>query len=348
VATATPTAVPTPRATATPLPTATPAVTSTPTQTPTATATPTSTSTTTPPTPTVTPTVEKRASVLDDGTILTIYGRAFGTAPILGLLGQYKSFDAMQADVEKRFYPAIKANNGGRPIVPMVHVIYALATPCSPNDDCLLYLEGAKVDVVKEYIEPAQKRGWEVVLDSQIGRSDPVTQVKRMIDRGYLQYENVHVALDPEFHADPGKKIGQIEAAQLDEAQKLLDDYVRQQGLKRRKMLIVHQFGDPEVNDGVPFMILNKKSLRTFPNVDLVLCADGFGSPDSKISKYNAMLNPDVYPFVKYRAIKLFTPNADAPNMYDKPQVEWEVLAGKKKTPGGVQIRWPPNVVVVA
>jgi hypothetical protein len=350
VATSTPTVVPTPTTTSTPTSTPTPALTATPTVTETPTTTPTSTVTQT---PTTTPTPEKRGTVLEDGTLLTIYGRGFGIAPILGLLGGYKGFDDMERDVQKRFYPGIKANNGGKPIVPVVHLIYALAMPCVPNDDCLLYLEGAKVDLVKDYIEPAQKRGWEVILDSQLGRSDPVTQVKRMIDKGYLKYENVHVALDPEFHSypnrqTPGIPVGQIEAAQINEAQQILDEYVRKQGLKRRKMLMVHQFGDPEVNDGVPNMIQNKKTLKTFPTIDLVLDADGFGGADSKASKYNQMLNEKVYPFIQFRGLKLFTPNGEAPNHYDKPQMEWEAVFGKKDTPGGIRIRSAPNVVVIA
>jgi hypothetical protein len=350
------TASATPAPTSTPVPSPTPSHTPTPadTPTPTVTNTPTVTLTsTTTETPTSTPTPEKRGSVLDEGTLLAMYGRGFGIAPILGALGAYKNFDDMDRDMQKRFYPGIKTNNGGKPIVPVVHLIYALAVPCSPGDDCLLYLEGMKIDVVKEYIEPAQKRGWEVILDTQIGRSDPATQVKRLIDKGYLKYENVHVGLDPEFHsypnrAIPGIPVGVLDAAQINEAQVLLDDYVRRQGLKRKKMLMVHQFGDPEVDDGVPYMIANKKTLKTFPTIEIVLDADGFGGPDSKASKYNRMLNPTPYPFINRRAIKLFTPNAEAPNHYDKPQMEWEAVFGKKDTPGGVRIKFPPNVIVIA
>jgi hypothetical protein len=113
-------------------------------------------------------------------------------------------------------------------------------------------------------------------------------------------------------------------------------------------MFMVHQFGDPEVNDGVPFMILNKKELKAPPTIDLVLDADGFGGPEAKVSKYNKMLDDGVYPFVQYRAIKLFLPNPEAPNHYDKPQMEWATVFGKKDTPGGFRMRWPPTVIVIA
>jgi hypothetical protein len=349
--TATPSVTPTATSTPTPTLTPTPVFTETPTLTPTATATATVTVTMT---PTATPTVEKRGSVLDEGTMLTIYGRAFGIAPVLGLLGQYKSFDDMDKDIQKRFAGPVKANNGGKPIIPTVHLIYALAMPCPPDDDCLLYLEGAKIDIVKEYIEPAQKRGWEVILDTQMGRSDPVTQVKRIIDKGYLKYENVHIALDPEFHVYPGKDlpgqpIGQLEAAQINDAQKLMDDYIRANGLKRKRMLMVHQFGDPEVNDGVPFMITNKKNLKTYPAVDIVLDADGVGGSEAKVNKYNKMLNAKAYPFIQYRAFKIFIENPLAGAHHsDRPQMKWEWIFGKEATPFGAKMEYPPNVVIVA
>jgi len=58
-----------------------------------------------------------------------------------------------------------------------------------------------------------------VVLDTQIGKSNPVQQVKRILDKGYLKYDNVAVALDPEFHVrqgreTPGRPIGTLRAEQ--------------------------------------------------------------------------------------------------------------------------------------
>ncbi|HEV8638880.1 MAG TPA: hypothetical protein VG370_32115 [Chloroflexota bacterium] len=307
-------------------------------------------------TPTVSPTAtaEKRASLFEDGaTMVAVYGRGFKIAPILGFLGQYKGYEEMDRDVKKRFHPLIQEQNGGKPIVPAVHLIYALAIPCSEDDDCLLYLEETGVDIVKEYIEPAQTMGWHVILDAQMGRSDPVTQVKRMIDRGYLKYEHVHVALDPEFKVYPerqlpGTPVGQLDARDINRAMELLDQHARQVGLQRKKMFMVHQFGDPEVDDSVPSMILNKKELKAPATIDLVLDADGFGGPEPKVSKYNQMLDDRVYPFIQYRGIKLFLPNREAPDHYDKPQLGWPTVFGKKDTPGGQRVRWPPNVIVIA
>jgi hypothetical protein len=292
------------------------------------------------------------ASWLANATILGFYGRAFGVAPILGRVGGYANIDDMAKDVAT-WSAEVSAVNGGKPIIPEIHLIYALAIPCSADDDCLSYFEGADPHLVDDYIKPAQARGWQVFLDTQLGRSDPLTQVKRMIDKGYLQYDNVEVALDPEFHVYPGHltpgiPVGTIEASQVNDVQALLDSYVQQQHLPHRKVLVVHQFGDKNVGDGVPYMIGDKNDLRTYPNVDLVITADGFGSADAKVSKYNLMLDSKVYPFIQLRGIKLFPPNPyEQAGHYDKPQLTFRQVYGLDPTPGKAKIAVPPNLIII-
>lgn len=307
-----------------------------------------------PTTPAPTPTPKpKPVSYLEDGTLLTAYGRAFGVAPILGRLGSYQSFADMAADI-RHFYDPVAELNDGKTVIPALHFIYALAIPCTPGDDCLLYLEGTVDDVEKDYIQPAAARGWQVILDTQLGRSDPVTQVKRMIAKGYLNYDHVHVAIDPEFSSVPGEDIpgipiGTIDASEVNAVQELLDEHVRRLGLRHKKILIVHQFGDANVDDGVPFMIRNKKNLRTYENVDLVIDADGFGTPDSKVSKYNRITDHEVYPFIRFRGIKIFpfNPHEEAGHL-DKPLMTFRQIFGLDPTPGGLRMRYKPDVIIVA
>ena len=265
----------------------------------------------------------------------------------------HENFASMEKEMAK-YTPAIAEVNGGKGVVPAIHLIYAMAIPCEPGDDCLLYLEGTEIDIVKEYIEPAAERGWIVILDSQTGRSDPVAQVKRMIDKGYLKYDNVHVAIDPEFHVYPGRvnpgiPIGVVSAEQVNAVQKMLDDYVVQNALPHKKIVMVHQFGDANVNDGVPFMIQDKKSVEAFPNVDLVIDADGFGGIDAKVSKYNRMVDSEVYPFIRFRGIKLFFFNQFEERHHgDKPVMDWETVFGEKDTPDGIRMRYKPDIIVIA
>ncbi len=310
------------------------------------------TATPVPPTPTPTPVPDHAVSWLNNVTLLGAYGRAFGVAPILGRLGMYANMDQMASDMEK-FSTDIRALNGGKPVLIEVHLIYALAVGCGPTDDCLFYLEGADPHLVDDYIKPAQQRGWLVVLDTQLGRSDPVTQVQRMIDEGYLKYDNVEVALDPEFHVVPGHlrpgiPVGTITAQQVNDVQALLDSYVQKEHLAHRKILMVHQFGDKMVNDGVPFMIQDKTEVRDYDNVDLVIIADGFGGPDAKVSKYNKMTDSSAYPFIHFRGIKLFPPNPyETAGHYDRPMLTFRQVYGLDPTPGKQRVHDPPNVIIM-
>lgn len=325
---------------ASPSPAVTPSPSATPQPTPT-------------PLPTATPTVAPAKSLLEGKTWLTLYGRAFGTAPILGRLGMYEDPDEMQKEIGL-WIQEIKALNGGKEVVPVIHLIYAMAIPCEPGKDCLFYMDvPGGWDIVEDYIRPAAARGWQVILDTQMGKSNPVEQLQRMIDKGYLDYPNVHVAMDPEFKVHPGEDlpgipIGQLDAHDINKAQRMLDDLVKRRNLPK-KVLMVHQFGDPNVRDGNPDMILNKKSLETLPGVDLVLDADGFGAPGIKVKKYNLITDPVEYPFVKYRAIKLFFFNPYEERHHgDKPVMTWPQVFGKEEVPGGIKMEWEPDIVVVA
>jgi hypothetical protein len=292
-------------------------------------------------------------SILSENTIFTVYGLTFNKAPILGRLGSYKNIEAMEKDV-RPWVDGIKTRHDKKGVIPAIHLIYAMAIPCKPDDDCLMYLEGRVKDLVGTYIEPAAKRGWMVVLDTQIGKSNPVRQVQRIIDKGYLKYDNVMIALDPEFHIYPGRErpgipIGTIKASQINEVQRMLDNYVREQKLSKKKILMVHQFGDSNVDDGVPFMIENKKELKTFDNVELVIAMDGLGKQAVKVVKYNKITDSKVYPFIKFRAIKVFHPNQwEKHGHYDKPPLTLDQIFGIKPAKGGAKIWEKPDIIIIA
>ncbi|MBN1569943.1 MAG: hypothetical protein JXA73_19010 [Acidobacteria bacterium] len=295
----------------------------------------------------------KPLPILTDNTLFAVYGRAFRRAPILGRLGTYKSFDDMEKDI-RPWIQGIRKRHDKKGVIPAVHLIYAMATPCKDSKDCLLYLDGGGKNLIEEYIEPAAKRGWIVVLDTQIGKSTPVRQVKRMIEKGYLDYDNVAVALDPEFHVYPGKEtpgrpIGTIQASQINEVQRMLDEYARVQNLKKKKILIVHQFGDANIDDGVPYMIRKKEDLKLYENVEMVIDMDGLGQQAIKVVKYNKITDADVYPFIKFRGIKIFFPNKwEKHGHYDKPPMGLDEIFGLKKVKGGARVQVKPDMIIIA
>jgi len=289
------------------------------------------------------------ASWLIGTTLLTVYGRAFGVAPILGRLGMDNNF----ADLEWQIQPyaqGIKANNGGTDPRIGVHLIYAMATPCSPGGSCLAYLDDAGVDIVKSYIQEAARRHWLVILDDQLGLSDPLTEVKRMIARGYLKYDNVEVALDPEFRAtpgqaDPGIPIGSVTAAEINGAQEAVNAYAAGLRLPHRKIVLVHQFQQG--------MIANRATLRSdLPYIDPVVVADGFGPPALKARIYSELLGRGVSSEVKWRGIKLFPFNPyENAGHGDDPLISFPQLFGHVPTIDvrgqKYYVRPGPNVIII-
>jgi hypothetical protein len=133
--------------------------------------------------------------------------------------------------------------------------------------------------MVREYLNLAERYDLLVFLDIQMGSSSVDAEVARVLE--YLRNPRVHLALDPEFVAPPGRPpgvvIGGLEAAEINRAQTMLQRLVEEERLSN-KILVVHQFQ--------PTMILNKPALQDFPDVDLVIDMDGFGSSEAKLSKY--------------------------------------------------------------
>ena len=289
-------------------------------------------------------------SVLQSYQVLTVYGRSFGVAPVLGMLGALSSFDELERSVAP--WTSAMSDLGEAPVMVAPHLIYGLATPCqSADDSCVIFLDASGVDLIEDYIKPAADRNMAVFLDTQIGRLSPTYFVQRMIDAGYLAYPNVHVALDPEFATAPdqdmpGKPIGTLSAASINQAQAALAAYVREEGLSHKKVLIVHQFVD-DISDSWS-MVPNKQDIEIYPEVELVFDADGFGTPNAKVHKYNAITDPTAYPQLEWRGIKIFQHNPHAPRFSDTPVMTPRQIFGLDPTPAGWRIWAPPHLVVVA
>ncbi len=247
-------------------------------------------------------------SWMASSTLLTIYGRAFSTYPILGQLGSDNSFADLALQTQP-YIQGIQAANGGKPVIVALHLIYAIANPCTdnPDDNCLGYLDDAGYNLIRDYIKPAARRGWLVVLDDQLGRSSPALELQHIIAKGYLAYDNVEVAFDPEFRtfpgqATPGIPIGSVTADEVNQTQMLLSHYATRRHLAHHKIIMMHQF--------LPSMIADGTKLRDdVPNVDLVVDVDGFGTPADKASAYTALLGSQGLTHARWPGIKLFMPN---------------------------------------
>lgn len=205
--------------------------------------------------------------------IVTYYGSP--RTPSMGILGQHAPDDA--ADLLAARALRFEAASGGEPVLPAIHLVYAVAQPQAKSDG--LYLQYVDDRTVRQYIELARRRGFVLILDLQIGHSNALAEVQKVAK--YLAEPDVFVALDPEFalggSLKPGDVIGSIDASDINAVQWYLAALSRRFDVPK-KMLIVHQFQAE--------MITNTAAIERHDDVDLVVDMDGYGPADIKEAKY--------------------------------------------------------------
>jgi hypothetical protein len=225
----------------------------------------------------------RNASFLLNNDILAFYGNPLSRN--MGILGRYTKEElSTQLDSLAEEY---RTANGGREVIKAFYIIYGTVWPGGE-------IGILKQSVLEDYISFALERNILVFIDHQIGRYDPVESLKTMLP--YLQYPNVHLALDPEWRTTkPMEDIGTVSAAEINLAQQVMEDYIREHQLGER-MLVIHQFNWR--------MIGEREKVRSSSSlVRLVHCADGFGPPDLKRRSYayNALARN-----IPIKAFKLF------------------------------------------
>ncbi|MDR2864671.1 MAG: hypothetical protein LBV68_03565 [Spirochaetaceae bacterium] len=206
-------------------------------------------------------------SILLNNDILAYYGHP--SSKNMGILGRH-SKEVLNEKL-KALAEEYKAVNNGRGVVTAFYIIYGT---CWPGGDIGIISD----KILKEYIDYAAENNMLVFLDHQIGKYDPVASLKRMLP--YLKYPNVHLALDPEWRTTkPMEEIGSVSADEINQAQKVMGDYIIENNIPGEKMLVIHQFNY--------VMIKNRKDVRSdFERVRLILCMDGHGSPTKKRGTY--------------------------------------------------------------
>lgn len=236
-------------------------------------------------------------SVLLNNDVFALYGKP--GARSMGILGQYGINEI--GPVMDEFVKMYDLANGDRGIIPAFYIIYGT---CWPEGEIGILSES----IVRQYVEYALARGWYVYLDHQIGRYSVESAVKKLLP--WLKYPNVHLALDPEWRTTkPMQEIGSVTAAEINTAQKMIQDYLYENSLPGRRMLVVHQFK--------PKMIMNRGEVRSdFDLVQLIHCADGFGSPSLKKNTYALNAQATNIPLKSFKLfLKPTIPNAG----YDTP-----------------------------
>ncbi|MDR3249357.1 MAG: hypothetical protein LBT39_11295, partial [Treponema sp.] len=206
-------------------------------------------------------------SLLLNNDIVAFYGHP--NSRNMGILGRHsiEELDALLTKLAGEYAAA----NGGRGIRKAFYIIYGTVWP-----------EGEigiiKDELLTRWIEYGLEHDILIFIDHQIGRYDPINSLKRMLP--WLRYPNVHLALDPEWRTSkPMKEIGTVSAAEINQAQRVMEDYLIENKISGERLLVIHQFNYR--------MISNRDQVESnFDRVRLVHCADGFGTPSLKRESY--------------------------------------------------------------
>lgn len=236
-------------------------------------------------------------SVFLNNDVFALYGKP--GARNMGIIGQY-TLENLEP-VMNEFVALYDIENGDRGIIPALYIIFGT---CWPEGEIGILADAT----VRRYIDFARERGWYVYLDHQIGKYSVESAMVKLLP--YLEYPNVHLALDPEWRTNkPMQEIGSITGEELNNAQKMMQDYLMEHSIPGRRMLVVHQFK--------PKMITNRLVVRSdYELVQLIHCADGFGSPSLKKSTY--ALNAEATN-IPLKSFKLFSKPTIEKAGYDIP-----------------------------
>lgn len=232
-------------------------------------------------------------AILPSRRIVAYYGNPLSKK--MGILGELPP-DQMLARFDKEIAAWQKADPS-HPVVPALHLI-AVVAQGSPGRDgkYRLRMTDSLVNTVYAW---AQKKNALLFLDIQVGLSTVQEELPRLVP--FLQRPNVMLGLDPEFSMKsgdkPGTKIGTMNASDVNYAINLLSGLVKQHNLPP-KILVVHRF--------TRRMLLDAKSIKLDPRVQVVIDMDGWGQPWLKYDSYRAYVEAEP---VQFTGFKLFYHN---------------------------------------
>jgi hypothetical protein len=172
----------------------------------------------------------------------------------------------------------------GRAVQPAMELIATVAQRSPGHDGS--YSKPVPAANIEQYLDVAHRHRMLLILDLQPGRAAFLPQAKAL--RPFLLDPSVGLALDPEWkvgpHASPGNGlIGSSAAAGINAVGGWLSNLVAAHHLPD-KLLVVHQF--------TRSMLPDRPALTRHPGIEMVLHADGFGTPASKINIFHQLAFP--------------------------------------------------------
>ncbi len=252
-------------------------------------------------------------AILPKKRIVVYYGNPLSKR--MGVLGEYP--EAVMLGKLQQEVHNFEVADPSTPVMPGLHLIVSVAQGApGKNGTYRLRMTDSLID---HWCKLAESKGYLIFLDVQVGHSTVQAELQPLIP--YLKRPYVHLALDPEFsmhHASegivPGRKVGVMDAPEINYAIRTLADIVAQNHLPP-KILVVHRYTQKMVTD--------YRDIRPVPAVQVVMNMDGFGPPWLKRDSYDAYerMQP-----VQYYGFKLFYKN-------DKPMLSREEVVKLRPSP---------------
>ncbi len=260
------------------------------------------------------PTPYRADALLPSHRIVAFYGNPRSTR--MGILGELPPTE-MMARLDQ-IAAAWATADPTKAVLPALHLIVTVAQADSGRDGMYRLRHGR--ELIERVSGWAESRGWLLFLDVQPGRARVGPEVERLEE--WLRLPYVHLGIDPEFTmpADqvPGKRIGTLDAGDVNWAVQWLGDLVTRERLPP-KVLVIHRFTEQ--------MLTNHEAIRQDVRVQVVIDADGFGPPANKTSIYHHVVTRRP---VQFAGLKLFFKN-------DKPMMSPAEVVALRPTPVYVQ-----------
>lgn len=228
--------------------------------------------------------------LLPDHRLLMYYG--FPEENRMGILGEFPPEELLPQLLDQMAeYEAVAPD---RPWKAGFELIASVAQR-DPGVDGM-YIADTSGEWLDKYTQFTEQNNMFLLLDVQMGLKSPKEDYSGL--ERWLRYDHVHLAIDPEFHVQPGQTpgidLGSIDASEVTEAQQWLVDIANKYGTSR-KMLLIHQFHW--------YSISNKEQLKPMEGVDLVLNMDGWGPPAMKLDTWSVVIQEQP---IEFNGIKLF------------------------------------------
>lgn len=213
-------------------------------------------------------------AILPCSRIVAYYGHPNSTR--MGILGEHPK-DEMLRRLREQVAEWERADPT-TPVVPALHMVAVVAQGDAGSTG--LWRSITADSRVQDVYDWAKEVNGIFFVDIQVGLDD----IRNLLPRfeWILKNPDVHVGIDPEFMmkdgTPPGRRIGTMDAAEINYAIDYLAQVVREYNLPP-KVLVIHRFTQR--------MVTNYQNIRLRPEVQVVMHMDGHGRMQGPLLKYD-------------------------------------------------------------